>query len=184
MKRFSLAFTALLIISSSAAFAQTNSDETRVIEAALNVSFNRSFPYVKDWVVSQQTEPLTLGNAPSPYIEQAGSDYTARNTDSLSLQSLQLPVKATIADISQFTQSDGFDWAGFEERFGADTWTARVSRPGFADASTAVVRIDVWTRAKTVPPITTVMFVTKQADGGWLVTGGILPAVKKLKPAN
>jgi hypothetical protein len=184
MKFAPLVVSALLLISPSIAFSQTTSDETRVIEAALDRSFNHSFPYVKKWVVSQLTEPLPLGDAPSPNIERARTDYTARNTESLSLTSLQLPKKATTADISLFTQSEGFNWAAFEERFGAETWTARVSRPGFADASNAVVRIDVWAREKRVPPATTVVFLTKQDNGGWHATGGMLPAVKNSDPAK
>jgi hypothetical protein len=184
MKFTPLVFSAVLFISPSIAFSQTASDEIHVIEAALDLGFDHTLPYVGKWVISQQTEPLLLGDAPNPNIELARMDYAARNAESLSLTSLQLPKKATIADISSFTKSDGFDWSAFEESFGADTWTARVSRPGFADASNAVVRIDVWTRQKRVPPATTVVFLTKQDNGGWLATGGLMPAVKKVDPAS
>ena len=184
MKLTPLVFSALLFICPSIAFSQTASDEIRVIEAALDLGFDHTLPYVTKWVISQQTEPLLLGDAPSSNIEGARADYAARNTESLSLTSLHIPKKATVADISPFTQPQGFDWAGFEGRFGADTWTARVSRPGFADASNAVVRIDVWARHKRVPPATTVVFVTKQENGGWLATGGLMPAVKKVDTAE
>ena len=174
----------LLLVSPSVAFSQTPSDEGHVVEAALDMTFNRSFPYVRNWVVSEQTEPLPLGNAPSPDIARARSDYEVRNAASSSLRSVQLPAKATAADLSPFARALGFDWPAFEERFGAGTWTARVSRPGFIDASHAAVRIDVWAREKTVPPATVVVFLTKQDDGSWHAVSGMLPAVSANLPPS
>src|SRR4051812_30713074 len=98
MKIAHATLSALLLIVPSVAFSQTNSDETRVIEAALDQTANHSFPYVRSWVVSEQTEPLPLGNAPSMNVERARADYDARNHAALSLASLQLPRKAVTSD--------------------------------------------------------------------------------------
>ena len=183
MKLGRVTLSALLLLFPAIGFSQSKSDESRILEAALEQTFIHSFPYVQKWVVSQQSDPLPLGNAPDANVERARTDYIARNAESMNLSGLRLPERAATADISVFTQPNGFTWSAFEERFGADTWTARASRPGFADPSNAVVRIDVWARAKEMTA-TTVVFVSKQRDGAWRSTGGIVPAVNKSYPAT
>src|SRR5215210_7684600 len=107
MKLSRLVFSALFLVSPSIALSQTTPREIPVIAAALDVSFNHMLPYVRHWVVSQQTEPLPLGHAHDPNIERARADYAARNAESLNLASLRFP-KVTTADIAAFTQSGQF----------------------------------------------------------------------------
>jgi len=173
--RYGFIALALALVVPTVVFAQTPADERAAVDAALGQTFHGTFPYVPSWVVSDRTDPLPFSDSARPDVQSASSDYAIRNAELLDLSALTLPPKVTSADLTTFDEPGGFDWEGFENAFGAGTWTVRVARPGFADPSSAVVRIDVWSRNKQ-QPLTTVVFVTKQSDGSWRATGGFAPA--------
>lgn len=177
MQRTLILFATILLISTSIGFAQTAVDEQKVIEAALKTHLSETLPYVEHWVVSEVTEPLDLGSLPDTAIYGARPDYLARNKEPLNMRSFTVPANAVVSDVSRFTSGRVFNWEAFENDHVPGAWTARVSRPGFADASTAAVRIDAWARHK-LGPLTTVAIVKKLENGAWTYSNSFSPAVK------
>jgi|GEM_PF-6699625 len=140
MRRTKLLVTTLLLLVPTLAFAQSTKDEIEVIETALQYQSHGPLPYVRYWVVAARTEPLKLADAPPSAVSE---DYIRRNAHSISTEGITLPERFVVADLSGFSRPGSFDWAAFDQKYTADeTWTARVARPGFSDASHALVRVD------------------------------------------
>lgn len=173
--RYGFIALVLVLVVPTLSFAQSPADELAAVDAALGQTLRGTFPYVQSWVVSDRTDSLAFSDSPRPNVVSARPDYEVRNAESLDLSALTVPAKVRSADLTPFDKPAGFDWDGFEQSFGAGTWTVRVARPGFGDPSTAVVRVDVWSRMKQ-QRLTTVVFITKQSDGSWRATGGFAPA--------
>jgi hypothetical protein len=156
----------LLIVLCAApiALAQSMVDERRITETALD----HFLPLcVGDWkfVVSNQTEPLILRSLRDPSIDGARADYTTRNRQPVDLI-IDLPANGSVADISSFSGKP-FDWPSFEAQYGMGTWVVRVSRPGFIDASNAIVRIDLSLATHHDVSSNTVAVLSRSNDGQW-----------------
>jgi hypothetical protein len=168
----------LLLVSSSAVFAQSRKDEAAIIQAALVYSTDTMYPYVTQWVVSSTTEALEPGWRQF-WSDAARADYVSRNASAIELAGITLPREAIIASLSEFGEGPRFNWEAFGKQYPADTYTMRVSRPGFSDESHAVIRIDVWCRAHMEhPPGITVVLDLQRTDGRWRCVKAQLPAVE------
>jgi len=175
----------LSALCSSAMFAQSPADEAAVISATLHrlVTVRRPDLRAGFLVAPTTTGDLAAEASDNPSVkglDEAWSDYRARNRAPLPIPSRVFPRSAKVAHINR--QGSSYDWVEVVRQFPGAALIVDVSRPGFQDGgNTAVVRCDV---IAVNGPVTQMVSVFEQTTNGWLESESYFPVGKKSASPN